>query len=153
MTIIQLETIIQAPIERCFDLSRSIDLHLDSMTNFSERVIGGRISGLIGQGETVTWRATHFLIPQTMTVEITKMNRPYSFEDVMISGPFKSMAHTHQFSSLHGQTIMTDVFEYTVPYHSLGRLFDYFILKPYMIRLLQRRNDCIKRRAEDEKVV
>ncbi|MEO5980631.1 MAG: SRPBCC family protein [Chryseolinea sp.] len=149
MTRIRLETIIQASIERCFDLSRSIDVHLDSMEKSNEKAIGGRVSGLIEKGETVTWRATHFFVSQTMTVKIVEMKRPDIFEDVMVKGPFKSMAHTHLFKVTEGATIMTDVFEYTVPYSWIGRLFDSLVLKSYMKRLLQQRNDTIRSLAEN----
>ena len=61
MVEIELETRINAPIERVFDLSRSIDAHLDSTSSTGERAIAGTTTGLIGLGETVTWSAVHFL--------------------------------------------------------------------------------------------
>ena len=45
MAVIILKTQIAAPIEKCFDLSRSIDLHLKSMQHTDERAIDGRTSG------------------------------------------------------------------------------------------------------------
>ncbi|MGO4878380.1 hypothetical protein ACEN2P_17390 [Pedobacter psychrotolerans] len=60
MAVIILKTQIAAPIEKCFDLCRSIDLHLKSMQHTDERAIDGRTSGLIGFHETVTWKARHF---------------------------------------------------------------------------------------------
>lgn len=50
---------IAAPVIRCFDAVRDIDLHLSSLKHTGERTVGGRTSGLIGLGETVTWRARH----------------------------------------------------------------------------------------------
>ncbi|HCZ37436.1 MAG TPA: cell division protein, partial [Cytophagales bacterium] len=41
MTKIELTTAIKAPIERCFDLSRSVDLHKVSMQHSREEIIGG----------------------------------------------------------------------------------------------------------------
>jgi len=41
-------TDIGAAVEACFDLSRSIDLHLESMLASRERAVGGVTSGLIG---------------------------------------------------------------------------------------------------------
>jgi hypothetical protein len=64
-TRIDLITIINAPIEICFDLSRSIDLHQHSTQQTREKAIAGRTTGLIGLNEFVTWRATHFLITQS----------------------------------------------------------------------------------------
>jgi hypothetical protein len=39
VAILRLTTVISAPIERCFDLSRSIDLHLVSAAASGERAI------------------------------------------------------------------------------------------------------------------
>lgn len=41
MQLIELETNIAAPIERCFFLSLSIDLHMDSTAPTRERAIAG----------------------------------------------------------------------------------------------------------------
>ena len=56
MTRIELVTSIKAPAERCFDLARSIDLHMASTSGTGEQAIAGITSGLIGLGQEVTWR-------------------------------------------------------------------------------------------------
>jgi hypothetical protein len=60
MVRLQFTTEIAAPIERCFDLSRSIDLHVKSVEWSSEQAIAGVTTGLISSGEEVTWGARHF---------------------------------------------------------------------------------------------
>lgn len=60
MPTIYLSTFILATPAIVFDLSRSIDLHQISTKQTQERVIAGRMSGLIELGESVTWRAKHF---------------------------------------------------------------------------------------------
>lgn len=72
MPIIKISLFIKAPIQVCFDLSRSIDLHMESTSHTNERAIKGRTSGLIELGETVTWEATHFGIRQQLTSIITE---------------------------------------------------------------------------------
>lgn len=47
MPTIQLETIIDADIKICFDLSRSIDLHQISTAKTNEKAIAGVTAGLI----------------------------------------------------------------------------------------------------------
>ena len=54
MPTIYLTIEINAPIERCFDLSRSIDLHTLSTSHTNEKAIAGVTSGLIGLNEEVT---------------------------------------------------------------------------------------------------
>src|SRR5437867_5475060 len=93
MPIIYLETMMDAPIERCFDVARSIDLHQGSAAKTSERAIAGVTSGLIGPGQTVTWEAVHFGIRQRLTTRITEYRRPYLFTDEMVRGAFRSFVH------------------------------------------------------------
>lgn len=86
---IVISTVINAPIQRCFDLARSIDFHQYTSARTGERAIAGTMSGLINKGETVTWKAKHFGITQTLTSVISEMNPPFMFEDCMLKGAFK----------------------------------------------------------------
>jgi len=96
---IHLEIQINAPIDRCFDLARSIDLHKLSTGNTQEEAIAGITSGLIGLNETVTWRAKHFGVWQKLSSKITEYERPNFFVDEMLEGAFKSIYHKHTFTS------------------------------------------------------
>ena len=150
ITHIELRTTINAPLYRCFDLSRSIDLHQVSTKETNERAIAGRTTGLIRQGETVTWEAKHFGIRQRLGVKIVRMNYPFYFKDVMIKGAFKSMEHEHKFSVRDGKTVMIDLFSYELPFGIVGLLFNRVMLKKHMLALLIRRNEVIKNAAESD---
>lgn len=148
MPTIRLTTHIRASREVCFDLSRSIDLHMQSTAHTGERAIAGRTSGLIGPGETVTWRARHFGIWQNLTSTITGYDRPVYFVDEMVQGAFRSIRHEHRFEAGGDGTVMYDVFAYQSPLGLLGRVADYLFLKRYMRRLLEERNAVIRAAAE-----
>ncbi|MGZ3755112.1 MAG: SRPBCC family protein [Mucilaginibacter sp.] len=148
MTQIELTTHINAPIERCFDLARSIDLHIESTKQTGEQAIAGRTTGLIQLGESVTWRARHFGIWQTLTSKITELDYPNHFTDEMVSGAFKSFRHEHYFYAIHNQTVMKDIFCFESPAGWLGELFNFLVLGRYMQRLLEKRNQVIKDAAE-----
>ena len=94
---IELECRVDAPVERVFDLSRSIDLHVESLAHTREKPIAGKTSGLIGAGETVTWRARHFGLWFSLTSEIVIFNRPNHFRDSQLRGPFANFDHDHFF--------------------------------------------------------
>jgi ligand-binding SRPBCC domain-containing protein len=145
---IELLTKINAPIEKVFDLARDIDLHMESTRWTGEKAIAGKTSGLIELGETVTWRAKHFGIWQTLTSKITKYERPIYFVDEMVKGTFKSFRHEHHFSSVDGRTLMKDVFVFESPLGVLGQFFNWLILTRYMTRLLEERNRVIRKAAE-----
>ncbi len=148
MTTITLTTNMQAPADICFDLSRSVRLHLISTQHTHETAIAGRTEGLFEKGDIVTWRAKHFGVYQTLTMQISELDEPRSFEDIMLKGIFKSIRHRHLFSEQKGITTMKDIFQYEVPFSIFGQLFDKLILKRYMTRLLEKRNLTIKHYAE-----
>ena len=146
-------TVIQAPQERCFDLARSVEVHLTGNVHCGETalVVGGVTTGLICLGQRVTWRARHFGVWQNLTSEITVMNRPTHFQDNMIRGAFSFMKHDHFFRSLaNEQTEMRDVFCFAAPLPGLGRLAEVLVLRRYMKELLQERNAVIKKIAESQ---
>ncbi|WP_025142190.1 SRPBCC family protein [Pedobacter jeongneungensis] len=151
MPTIILKTLINAPVERSFDLSRSIDLHVQSMKASGEQAIAGKVSGLINLDESVTWRAKHFGIYFEMTNKITAMEYPNYFIDKMIKGPFKKLHHQHLFKTIDTQTEMTDIFEFKAPLGILGWLVEKLFLTRYMKQLLAERNEVIKREAEGDK--
>ena len=148
MPMIELQTTINAPIERCFDLARSIDFHVVTTGKTQERAVGGRRSGLIGLDETVTWRARHFGVWQELTVKVTAFDRPRHFQDVMTKGAFASMRHDHHFEARDGATIMLDKFFFQSPMGLLGAVADRIFLKKYMHRFLVERAGILRATAE-----
>ena len=151
MSKLELSTLINAPVERVFDLSRSIDLHVESTKHTGEKAIAGRTSGLIGFGETVTWRAKHLGIWQTLSSKITEFDYPNHFTDEMVEGAFKSIKHKHLFYAVDGKTLMKDIFVFVSPFGILGKLANFLFLTSYMKRLLEERNGVIKEAAESDR--
>lgn len=149
MPTIELITHINAPIQLVFDLSRDLDLHRQSMEHSKEKAIAGRLSGLIEEGETVTWEAKHFFKIRHLTSKIVSMKAPFYFRDEMIEGDFLFLHHDHFFAHLNGITEMKDVFAYKAPYGILGRLIEFFFLTRYLKQLLISRNLMLKAHAEN----
>jgi ligand-binding SRPBCC domain-containing protein len=148
MASFELRTEIAAPLQRVFDLSRSIDVHLDSMSRSRERAVAGVTSGLIGLGEQVTWRARHFGIPFTMTSKIIEMEPPNYFVDEQVRGPFRRFRHEHRFTHDGLMTVMVDTIEFSSPLGPVGRAVDRFGLERYMSRLISEHNRFLKVQAE-----
>lgn len=151
MPTIELITHIAAPLDRCFDLSRSIDLHQRSLAASGERAVAGVTAGLIGLGETVTWEARYFGVRQRLTTRITAFDRPRHFRDSMVAGAFSRFDHDHWFDPADGGgTMVRDVFDFDAPLGMLGRIAEKAFLTRYMRRLLAERNVTIKRVAESD---
>lgn len=146
-------TLIHTPIERCFDLARSVEVHLAGNVHWGEKAVAasGVTSGLLGLKQRVTWRAKHFGLWQTLTSEITAMNSPAYFQDTMVRGIFRHMRHDHFFRPLSpGLTEMRDVFCFAAPLPLVGRLAEIAFLGRYMRALLKERNSVIRQIAESE---
>jgi len=147
MPVIRLSTPIRAPIEVCFDLARSIDLHLESMKASRERAVSGVTHGLIGMNDEVTWEAVHFGIRQRLTSRITAFDRPHHFQDSMVRGAFKRFHDDHLFENAGGTTTMIDVFDYESPLGLLGRIGNVLFLDRYLRRILTDRAAVIRAAA------
>jgi len=147
---IQLETLIAAPARRCFLLSLSIDLHVDSTAPTRERAIAGVTTGLIGDGESVTWRGRHFGLMLDHTSKVTRYEPPTFFQDVMTAGKFKSFEHDHRFHEQDGETVMRDELRFSAPPGVLGLMVERFVLRNYLTRFLRQRNEFVKEVAESE---
>ena len=144
MSTFRVVTEIAAPVEVCFDLSRSIDLHLESMLASDERAVAGVTDGLIGAGEEVTWEARHFGVTWRMTSRIVDFDPPRRFVDQMVRGPFAAFRHEHLFEPYGGGTRMTDVITFRTPVPLVTDL----PIGIYLRRLMRTRNDAIRRKAE-----
>lgn len=151
MPTIELKTKINAPIERCFLLSLSVDLHQLSTAETNKRAISGVTTGLMKLNDVVTWRAKHFGIYQNMTSKISAYDAPKYFVSEMVKGAFKKLHHQHLFEWTGTETIMTDIFVFKAPFGIFGELFSKVILTNYMKGFLIKRNNTIKEVAETSK--
>jgi ligand-binding SRPBCC domain-containing protein len=147
-TRIELVTTIAAPPQVCFDAARSLDVHLRSLQHTGERIVAGRRGGRIELGEEVTWEARHFGVRHRHTARITAFTAPSHFRDSMVRGRFAVFEHDHFFVASGEGTEMRDVLEFASPCGWLGRCVDRWVLRGYLTRLLQRRNDVVRAEAE-----
>lgn len=150
METIRLMTWINAPVERCFKLSTSIDLHIASAASTKEEAIAGVTTGLIGQGQKVTWQGYHFgrKVRHTSQIDIW---RPYfHFRDIMVEGVFLHYEHDHFFATMDDGTRMRDEVRFAAPWGVLGKIATKMAVRKHLCAMLVRRNATIKRIAESE---
>ena len=142
------KTTIEASQPAVFDLSLSVDAHLESMAGSKERAIAGASTGSIGLGEEVTWRAVHFGFPFRMTSRVTELERPTRFVDEQVRGPFRWFRHEHLFEADDAGTLMTDRVSFQAPVAGLGWAVERALLSGYMKKLIEERGTYLKRAAE-----
>ena len=151
MTTIHIITKINAPLQTVFDLSRNIDVHQLSTFQSKEKAIAGITSGLINCNETVTWRGKHFGIFLQHKSKITEMEIPNYFVDEMEKGHFESFRHEHTFVFKNEVTVMIDTLQYETPFGFFGKFFDKWLLKKHLSDFLLKRNEVLKKLAENQK--
>jgi ligand-binding SRPBCC domain-containing protein len=152
MVSIELSMQIAAPIQRCFDLARSIEVHLQGTKASGEQAVGGVTTGLLGADDFVRWRARHFGIRQQLTSKITAFDPPNYFQDTMIEGVFAFVQHDHFFAALsESTTAMRDRFSFAAPLPVLGPIAERLFLRRYMERFLEHRNQILKQVAESDR--
>lgn len=150
MVVIERRTRLAGPPERAFDLSLDVNAHMQAMGSSGERAIDGVTTGLIGLSQTVTWRARHFGLRWTMTSEIVEWDRPRHFVDEQVRGPFRSFRHLHQFHPADDgtpamATDMVDRVTFVAPFGVLGRVAETMVLRRYLARLIDTRNEFLAR--------
>jgi hypothetical protein len=146
-------TLIAAPIDRVFDLSRSVEVHLLGNVHGNEQAVatGGVTTGLVDLGQQVTWRAKHFGFWHNLTSETTAVERPAYFQVTMVKGIFRSMQADHSLRSLpSGVTELKDIFAIAAPLPILGPIAEALFLRRYMMTLNRERNAVIKQLAESD---
>jgi len=145
-----LVTEIHAPIGRCFDLCRDLDVHARTLPHTRERLVGAKTSGLAELGDVLTFEATHLGVRQRLSSRIVEFARPTLFADEALSGAFQNLRHVHTFMSVEGGTLMRDNLTWTSPLGPLGVLADALFLKRYMLRFLVTRSRNLKAIIESE---
>lgn len=148
MPVVRVETLIRAPIERCFDLARDPEVHARSVAHTGERVVSRTGAGLLALGDLATFEAVHLGVRQQLTARITRLERPHLFEDQQVRGTFHSFTHLHLFQQFPGGTLMTDLFTFRSPFGLLGRLADRLFLTDYLHRFLSERATHLRRLAK-----
>lgn len=149
MPVIEYQQFIKAPVELCFDLARSVDIHTKTTANTKEIAVDGVTEGLLEEGDTVTWEAIHFGIKQRLKAKVTLMEKPNKFVDIMVKGAFHSFVHTHQFIEEQEGTIMMDTFQYKSPFGPIGVLADKLFLEKYMRAFIVSRAKALKKITEN----
>ena len=145
------EVLVRAPVERCFDLARSVDLHVDSSVQIGARAIGGRRAGLSEEGDATVWSARFFGLRFPMTTRIEDFSHPVRFGDRMTRGLLRQFAHIYRFQPLpDGNCAMSDELTVQAPFGLLGRLVEHCYLIRRMRHLAQSRLQHIQAVAESD---
>src|ERR1700743_1964100 len=97
------EIVVDAPVERCFLLSTSLEI---VALERKMRPVSGRMEGLVVGGDTVRWKGWQLCLPQFHQSLIEAFEPPVFFRDRMIAGRFAAFEHDHRFTDLSNGTVL-----------------------------------------------
>jgi ligand-binding SRPBCC domain-containing protein len=148
---IHLTHFIQAPIERVFDLNRSLAVRKKGLHQKNAQVLSSSSKGLVDAGETITLRAKHLGKTREMTARITAFKHPHQFVEEQVKGDLKSYRHEYHCKPTENGTILIDILEFEGPRDLLGSWAAPFFLKSFFTTMLNRKNDLVRQYAESDK--
>lgn len=148
MTAFSVETWIEAPIEKCFDLARSQSAHIKTTFWTRERIVKGPTHDLLELGDEVTFEGRHLGVRQKFTSVVDEFDRPTWFVDRMVRGAFHSFWHEHRFVPSGTRTQMVETVRFEAPGGPLGVVVERLFLSGYLQRFIQDRAEALKAMAE-----
>jgi ligand-binding SRPBCC domain-containing protein len=102
------------------------------------RITDGISGQKIYEGMLISYTIYPFMmLPVQWETEITKVDKPFMFEDRQKSGPYESWHHQHQFCEIPGGVEMTDRIDYVMPMALFGDLVDFLIVSRRLEEVFQ----------------
>jgi hypothetical protein len=145
------ESIIKAAPEKVFafhELPDAIERLIPPWENV--KVIQKADISVIGSRAILEQKILGF-IPSRWVAEHTRYEPPEMFEDVQISGPFKSWRHKHIIKAHDaGSACLRDEIEYEPPLTYLGMAMTPFIVTPKLEKMFEYRHKVTKEYCESE---
>ncbi|MDQ2747794.1 MAG: SRPBCC family protein [Acidobacteriota bacterium] len=89
------------------------------------------------------------LVPVNWVAEHTKYEPPMMFEDVQISGPFKSWRHDHIITPHEDGAILRDEVHFEPPLGFLGAPFVPFLVTPQLEKMFAYRHEVTRKWCEE----
>ncbi len=138
------ESVICAPPEKVFAFHALPDAFERLMPPWENaKVIQKADISRIGSRASIEMRIFG-LIPSRWTAEHTKYEPPKMFEDVQISGPFRSWRHRHLVLPHPEGSILRDEVEFEPPLGFLGAPFVPFLVLPKLEKMFEYRHQVTK---------
>ncbi len=143
--------LVHAPIDRCFQLSCSLELVHDELGMVA---VSKKKHGLVEGGDVIRWEGWQLGLKHFHVSHISGFQEPVFMQDTMLDGRFKAFQHDHHFREVpHGPkgpswTQLEDELRFSLPLGALGSLVARYIMVPHIRKLLRSRFQRIKRIAE-----
>lgn len=84
-------------------------------------------------------------VPFEWITLVSKVDRPYSFTDIQLKGPFALWEHKHSFKPMQGGTEITDEVNYALPMGVFGQIAHTILIKRRLEEIFDFREKELKR--------
>ena len=109
------------------------------------RITNGDGMQQIYEGMLISYTLYPFMmLPVQWETEITKVDKPFLFEDRQKSGPYESWHHLHHFREIPGGVEMTDQINYVMPMDYFGDLVNTLIVSRRLAEVFTYRREKIE---------
>jgi ligand-binding SRPBCC domain-containing protein len=86
-----------------------------------------------------------FGIPLNWQTEIRQVQKPHSFSDSQLKGPYRLWEHTHTFTQTDKGVLMKDEVKYQLPFGAIGHLTNSLLVRKKLEALFRYRKAAIER--------
>lgn len=145
------ETLIKASPERVFSFHELPDAFERLMPPWENaKIIQKADISKIGSRAIIEYKIFG-IFPSRWIAEHTAYDPPRMFEDVQISGPFRSWRHHHLILPHELGAILRDEIEYTSPVPIFGPLAAPLVFTPKLEKMFEYRHEVTRKWCEEEK--
>lgn len=143
------ESVIHATVERVFSFHELPDAFLRLVPPWEDaKIVQKADISVIGSRAIIETKILG-LIPARWVAEHTAYDPPRYFEDVQVSGPFKSWRHRHIIEPHADGAILRDEIEYEPPMSFLGALAAPLLIVPKIEKMFEYRHEVTKKWCEN----
>lgn len=144
------ESVIHAAAEKVFAFHEQPDAFERLMPPWEEAKIIQKADISVIGSRAVIEQKIFGLIPSRWVAEHTAYDPPRMFEDVQISGPFKSWRHRHIIEPHAEGAILRDEIEFEPPLGVLGRIAGPLFILPKLEKLFIFRHEITRKWCENK---
>lgn len=145
---LQFTTVIHAPLQRVFDLTRCVSLHKRHFESHGILPVQGKYSGLLDKRDHVTWKGKLGRKVRQLALEVTDMQAPDHFKMEYRKEIFDTFTHDVYLTGIDNGTILMDQVEFSLPEKGFSPFFNKRCAEKWISDLLKERNALCKEYAE-----
>lgn len=110
------------------------------------KITSKTVSGEIFEGMIIEYRLKPLgNIPLRWRTRISDVDRPYSFTDVQLKGPYRVWEHRHEFTETKRGVLVLDEVKYRLPFGWIGRLAHRLVVRKRIAEIFEYRRQKLQK--------